>query len=548
MIKLSRKHALFFIIFLFSFLWMFSLTGNFDFFWEDSYIIGSYKIVTQNPTDYTFSKIIILFLDTITAPEQFYGIAYGWKPIQENFIYFFAAALFGNDFSQYRIARALLFAILISLSVSFLLQPCLEYLYKENTKSIRLKKRGAILTIIILFMLYVIMLPEFWITTLYMQDTLLITLLFSAIALALFFLFYTNENIQNKYWIALLFFLILFFTELSILTKHIGRINFAIIFLFLLFTDYKKLLKPKYFMLILFLFCLSFPILGITRIFDGESLPTILGISGHLTSNTGQAGILQTALRFFSTAHLAFIPHAYFLVAAFVFFFVLQLFCLYRKREIYAVPQFLKELVIFSGIWFVLSAFIFFIARGFVFDPMHFLRFEFGVFLIPQTLFLVSYSLFVLYRYFPESKKLFCILILFLLFATVHNALRLNEWRGGWGAYFLGYDTVREYVDAHESNAILLLEYNWASPIIFLSSNKAEMVGDLTNNTTIYDYAANYSAVYIVQRFPLEFSDPAIVNVANLTIVDTSAYGWIKKTIHKYYNTPMYVYKQNINK
>ncbi len=543
MIILSRKHVLFLIIFLSSFLWMLSLTSNFGFLWEDSYIIGSYNIVTQNPTDYTISKLILLFLDTIIAPEQFYGIAYGWKPIQEKFIYFFAAVLFGNDFLQYRIARALLFAIVISLSVSFLLRPFSEYLYEENTKGISLKKRGAILTIVILFMLYVIMLPEFWVTTLYMQDTLLITLLFSAIALALFFLFYKNENIQNRYLLALLFFLILFFTELSILTKHIGRINFAIISLFFLFTDYKKLFKPRYLSLIIVLFCLSFPILGVVRVFEGESLFAIIGLSGHLNDNTGEAWIFETLLRFFSTAHLAFSPHAYFLIAAFVFFLALQLFCLYTKREAHVVFTSLKELVIFSGIWFVLSAFIFFIARGFVFDPMHFLRFEFGVFLIPQTLFLVSYCLFVLYRYFPESKKLFCILIIFLLLATAHNALRLNEWRGGWGAYFLGYDTVREYVDTHESNAVVLLEYNWASPIIFLTSNKAEMVADLTNDAAIYDYAANYSAVYIVQRFPLQFSDPAIVNVANLTIVDNSPYGWLKKAVNKYYIPPMYVYQ-----
>lgn len=524
---------------------MYSLTYNFNFFWEDSYIIGSYNIVVHDPDKYTFPKLLLLFLDTIIAPEQFYGIAYGWKPIQEEFIYLFTTSLFGINVLTYRILRAALFAALITLSTSFLLRGLYPKIYFDNEPELQTKNTlFSPTTLVIIFISYFAVLPEIWAATLYGPDTLLLTLFFSVIALALFLFFYNNDAIQNTWIVSLVFFGIIVFTELSILTKHVGRINFLIIFLFLCFTDYKKLLKPRYFMLILLLFCLSFPILGITRVFDGESLPTILGISGHLTNNTGETGIFETALRFFSTAHLAFIPHAYFLIAAFVFFLALQLFCLYTKREAHVVPTSLKELVIFSGIWFVFSAFIFFIARGFVFDPMHFLRFEFSVFLIPQTLFLISYCLFIIYRYFPDSKKLLCILILFLLLATAHNALRLNEWRGGWGAYFLGYDTVRQYVDDHAENALLVLPYNHASPLYFINStNNYVLEPDITNTTLLHSYADNYSTVFIASTDYLFYNDPTIVNIQNLTIRDTSLYGMVKKAIMRYYPTPMYIYK-----
>ena len=136
-------------------------------------------------------------------------------------------------------------------------------------------------------------------------------------------------------------------------------------------------------------------------------------------------------------------------------------------------------------------------------------------------------------------------LMFFFILAILNNGLHLNQSRGGWGAYFLGYDIARQYIDNNAENAVLLLQIDHASPTYFVppSTNKHSMVSDLTNTSLLTLYQQNYSAVYIARRRPLVLNDSSIINIENLTIVDNSPYGWLKKTIGRYYPTPMYLYK-----
>ncbi|MBI4140846.1 hypothetical protein HY485_03345, partial [Candidatus Woesearchaeota archaeon] len=144
------------------------------------------------------------------------------------------------------------------------------------------------------------------------------------------------------------------------------------------------------------------------------------------------------------------------------------------------------------------------------------------------------------------------VVILFILLGIFHNAVRLNEWRGGWGAYFLGYNTVRQYIDDTSHDAILLFRWDHMLAIMFdpESSNTQAMVKDkdLTNSSILRYYARNYSAVYITNRRPLVFNDSSIVNIANLTIVDKSPYGVFKMAVGRYYSEPFYLYLLNNQK
>ena len=367
------------------------------------------------------------------------------------------------------------------------------------------------------------------------------------IALATFFFLYNNDTIQNKWLISALFFIIIFFTQLSILTKHVGRINFAVIFLFLLFTNYKKLFKPHYFILILTLFCLSFPILGIFKVFSGESILSILGISNHMGIQETTRGILSTLILFLKTFPYSFLPHAFFLTLLFFIFLIFHLFAVFTKKNSIddEHTKAICSLCIFSLFWFLFAAISMFIARGFIFDPLYFTRFEITIFLIPQALFLLSYCIFIWRKYYSNQKIFHYIILIFLLLAILHNTQRLNEWRGGWGAYFLGYDTARQYVDEHAEHTALLVPLDHASPTYFVppSTNKHIMVADLTNSSLVHSFLENYTAIYIANRGPLFFDDASIINIANLTIIDSSPYGIIKKVIGKYYPNPMYVYK-----
>ncbi|MEK6921266.1 MAG: hypothetical protein AABX82_05250, partial [Nanoarchaeota archaeon] len=90
-----------------------------------------------------------------------------------------------------------------------------------------------------------------------------------------------------------------------------------------------------------------------------------------------------------------------------------------------------------------------------------------------------------------------------------------------------------------------IMPFDHASPIYFTapSTNTHALVSDLTNTTLLSLYQQNYSAVYIANREPLLFDSPAVINIANLTIVDRSPYGLLKDFLGMNYPSPMYIYK-----
>ncbi|MBI4141695.1 hypothetical protein HY484_02095, partial [Candidatus Woesearchaeota archaeon] len=214
-----------------AFFWILSLTYNFNFFWEDSYILGQYNSYLQQPEAFSTKNIASLFVDAVIRPEQFFSVNYGWKPLQEGFIYQFVVKLFGNNVLLHRMFKATLYAMLMLIYFCFLKQ--LSSNYGSNIKNK-----------IFLFLSFstILLLPEIWTAQIYLVDTLILTLLFSTTALFIFYFYYDK---YTNYLTPFLFIFIMILTQLSIVTKHVGRLNVAIITLFLLFTQPKKILQKK---------------------------------------------------------------------------------------------------------------------------------------------------------------------------------------------------------------------------------------------------------------------------------------------------------------
>ncbi|MEK6867179.1 MAG: hypothetical protein AABX98_00005, partial [Nanoarchaeota archaeon] len=205
-------------LFIFSFLWMFSLTYNFSFFWEDSFYIDKHTLVQQNPEAYSFQKMTSLFFDILTDPQQFHVLCYNsqpCRPLLYSFFYPAEAAAYGLNVIDYRIERALLFGLFISLTFFFFAQ---------------LKNASQSLFLPLLGLLSIIILSENWVMILYNTDPLPHVLVLTLFTFILFYFFYNNEKIQNKLALTLLFLCIVFFTTLSISLSHIGRIHFVIFF------------------------------------------------------------------------------------------------------------------------------------------------------------------------------------------------------------------------------------------------------------------------------------------------------------------------------
>ena len=184
----------------------------------------------------------------------------------------------------------------------------------------------------------------------------------------------------------------------------------------------------------------------------------------------------------------------------------------------------LYELSVFNFFWYLFAVAIFFVARGFDFPLKFFLRFEFIIFILPQAIFVVSYALWVRRTYFPRAQVLITLFCLLLILASLHNLERLNNWRGGWGSVFLGYDSARAYVDEHEDYALLVIPSDHLPPFVFTSANEVLMLPDQTNMTLLKEYSSNHTAVFIAARIPLDFNQSDAVPIP-LTLRDSSPYG-----------------------
>ena len=530
------------LVFLLSFLWFYSLTYNFNFFWEDTWIFGAYDTSLKSPELYSGIAFTKTFLHAITDTEHFYRINYYARPLGEFYISVLGSTLGLNVLSQ-RVAKVILASLLMVVVYFF----CSLIGRKDSKIQILLGCKFSCFNECILFsflfLFYLLLLPELWILTLYLVDSLIFTILIETLALFLFFFYYLDDNLKSKWKISLLFFCIVFLTHIATLIRHIGRINFLIFFFFLLFTDVKKLFSWRYGTLISILFLVSFPIFGF---FDADQGQDTLGITEH-TGKSGLLGKITLVLGFLKDIYLAFLPHGLFLFLLLGIAILAHVYGCFRLKpiedDLYLIN--VKKLAMFSLLWFLLAVGTFYIARGLAFDPLSFLRCEFVIFIIPQTLFILSYAKYVSQRYFSKKRVMNYIILLFLFLAILSNIQRLNEWRGGWGGYFLGYDTARQYMDKHAIDALLIVPFDHAIAAYFTppSTNQEIMVSDFRNSSLLQSYKENYTSVFIAAHYPLTFDDPTILNIENLTIQDNSPYGQLKKLLRKYYATPIYLYE-----
>lgn len=469
----------------------------------------------------------------VNPQSMLFSAGYGYRPLNNLYIVFLPT-LFGSNIMYHKLFKLILTGILFII--------CFRFLMSESKEEAMISEH---IFFCFLGITYIMVLPEFWLFSLYLIDSMLFATVMEMLALWLFFFHYFPNSASLKKY-TFIFFFIVFFTHIATLTRHFGRINFILIFLFLLFSDRKKLCSWRMVALILTLFMISIPVMGILK--TGDFLE-VTGLKAH-TGAQGWTQLILNNLDYFKTLHLSFLPHTFFLIILFLVFFALHIYArwIHRQKENEETMQnemtkSLKHLVLFSFFWFLLTSFTLFIARGFVFDRTAWLRLEFMVFMIPQTLFLISYEYYVFRRYFSKQKFVKYMLYFFIILAILHNVQRLNEWRGGWGAYFLGYDTVRQYVDEHAEHAVLILPFDHASPTYFFSTNQHKMEAGQTNISLLREYKENYTHVFITNRHELMFNESSVVNIANLSIQDYSPYGLLKKAIGRYYKQPMYLYE-----
>lgn len=521
---------------------MFSLVYNIPYFWEDEPLVKSYKEYHQNPEGYSYSKSVIHILKQLVNPAIFYKAEYEnrllrWAQMEVLFpIHMKLYNIFKTDVLIDRFLKSILFAVYTVLIFCFFY----NIWQKDNQeKTTSFFKNDKLIVALLLFG-YILMLPEMWVLVSYFVDENLLSMVFATIPLVLFFFYYNNFKLKNRTALFVIFFIIVLFTHIATLLKHIGRINFAVIFLFLLFTSRKKLFSGRNLILIFTLFIISFPILGLFQSSSEKNVFDIIGMNFLLAGR--QEGIIQKTFEFMKTFHCSFLYHGFFILLLLILFIFLHIYAwLGKKGKCILQDSPVQRLVVFSFFWYLLMALCFFITRGFVMEPKYLLRFEFTFFIVPQALFVVGYAHLVYRKYFPMRRCIQFLIYLFLILAIVHNVGRLNNWKGGWDAYLLGYDTAREYVDSHATNSIMVVKEDHSFPVFFMSTNEIKMA-PLTNNTLLCSLKKEYNSVFIAHKDPLVFGGGLKFKHLLLEIKDGSPYGKIKKLFGRYYQ-PMHLYE-----
>jgi len=500
-------------VFLLSFLLQFLLLYNIDLFWEDEIFLDT----ALSKYEISINHIGSNFFSALLNTKQFYEVKYLDRPLH-NFMTSVFVYLFGIDVFMIRAAKIFLFSILSVLMFFF------AFRVSNN------------LLASFLISAYFIVLPENWFINFYAVEALLYANIFTVLAVFTFYFFYCVDTI-NRYWSIVAGIFIVIFSRVAILIKHQSRTNFFLFSLFLLLTDSKKLLRPKYFVVILVLLSISFPFFGVFSFNESTNLGTHMGI------NSGN-DIFYKFETFFNTLPISFYPHAVFLLIS-VLILSMALFLSLKNKQNFSNNEIrlLRQAVIFFAVWFILETTVLFIGRKLVFEEHSMMRYYYAYLLFPQTLLLFTFAFFLIRLNRNEKWKVYLnlILVILIFMAVIHNMYRLNHDRGGWGDFAIGWQNVRNYIDSNANNSVLVAP-PW-TPFFFKQNNSLYTTSDLDNSLYLKNLSRKFSAVYVANQAP--FNRSYLNLTTTLTVNDTSAYSKIKSFIGRKSSAHFYVYRFN---
>lgn len=483
-------------VFIISFIIHFSLTYNIDFFAEDNLFFGG---DLNNPHNLTFKELRNNFLNGLLTTDQFFQVNYGIRPFH-NIFTSVLSYLFGINIIIMRLTKVIMFSIIPLILFLFCIKTSKNYLTS------------------FLVSVYFILLPENLFLNFYLIESLPYSTLFLVLSIFIFF-FYYYEKSYSKLLMCFNGFLIILFTRISILIKHQGRIAFLLFGIFLAYLYPKKLIKTKYWLLILLLLIISYPILGI---FNNTTSTDVSQHTGITTFNDASNAMIT----FVKTLPITFYPHGVFLAILFVVILFLNIVFIYLKASVVEDNHVLKESIIFSLIWFVLGAITLFIGRTLVFEPGNYMmRYYYSYLLFPQTLLLFAYPHHFLSKY--KFRIIHYIIIFFLILAIFHNGYRLNSARGGWGDWILGWQTVRDYVESNNQTDVLIVLS--PPPFYFRSKDKIIISEYTLDKTKLFNISKSFKNIYVVlDRAELEYKPDYLYLNTILKVSDSSIYNTFK--------------------
>lgn len=479
---------IFLLVFSFSFLFTYSI----DFFWEDIFLFA--------PQESLFSTLSSM-LSSLLSTHTLYTIDYGYRPLQ-HLSWLFFSSLFDTNIILFRLFRSLVFSSLLTLVYLFISR-FTGYFFASFP---------------VLFLLWS---PELWLSLLYTEDVALYMHFFTVLAFFSFFHFFVldEESFSSSFSKKHLFFmfLIVLFSRLSVLFKGEGRLLTLVVacyscYVFILFFLKRATFSffMTYFLLSSLLIITTLPVLGILR-YPFTNVPFLVVPSAP--SDGSSLLLFFDRLSFlgsiFGTPLLLFFSLCLFSLFVFI--------CFFKHLDFQKKP--ISPLLILSLVWFLLSVFMVYSARGFSYDySMTFQLMDFQFILIPFIL-LTTFTLLLLYQLLAEHflsynkffASVFCLaFVIILCFQSSH----FLYWSFYWGDYFGAAQSAKEQVDTQVSNALFLWKESHAFPFVAVSSqnNTYLMISNLSDPSLYASFAHNYSAVFLFsQDVPLTPPEQSII-------------------------------------
>ena len=480
------------------------LSEGFDFFWEDDQFLVNPEV----------SSVLIIkqsFLAVFDISTSLQRVHFWDRPLQQAY-WTSLSTIFRKDVVFVRILRALFPALMAVL------------LFLALKKRLMLKE-------CILAIIYLITFTELFISVLYAQDVMLYMNSMMVATLLTFFFMYLNQKSSWKETSSVI--AIVFLARIASAFKHEGKLVLPIIFLFAILCRRDLFRKQSFWWLMIGLAVATFPLLCVLG--EGECFNLEFG---------EELPLFEFILTFFRSLR----TYVFVIGLPTLTFFVLiaGLFCYFHlmKRK---TPKPETDFVIFCIAWLVAEFCFVYSARGA--DPMKYIgqtwqRIDFAPILFPLTLLIFSCLAAIKKSIFSsEKQKQFALLLLntLIILAVILHAANLNSWRGGWGDYFLGWQTVGDFVDLNANNSVLVEPYNHGYPFYFRTNNSQIMLTDIANYSLLFNLSKQFTQVYVANRSPVEVKSYLQLK-AELQPHDRSLYARMKKLIGRSSQAKFYVY------
>lgn len=480
-------------VFILTWLFFVILTAGFPFFWENA-VFFAYDVPASN-----FFKV---FLGTNTLLK----ISYMERPI-EPILWTLLPKVLGFDALKHHLFKALLPAFFAAL---------LFVIVRQYSKKLAFFAP-----------LYFMTFTELYISTLYLQDSMLYMHLFTITALLLFFWRYKESKTSFAEWSLAL--LIVIFSRISVLVKHEGRIVLPIVLLFAVLCRRELFKKSSFIVLILALAVSTFPMLCFTQ----EKC-----IDEAAASDLGKTSVWQTASNF--TWRFPVVVSIIGLATTILAVLNLILGVVVYKKKLSYNRQ-LLEIMVFSAIWLFGELLLVYAAKGFVFSLYEgntFQRLDFAIVPFPLTLLLFTSTIFTYQALrnvlgaVPWAKIYSLFAVTFISVAILLHAVQLDDWREVWGPnFFIGWDVVREHVDSTSKNSLVVYnEPNFNVPSLFVNSTNSAVVRYIFDAKYLVSVVGNYSKVFAADRDGIPKSN-VVHNCRQFSGEDRTFYDRIKKRL-----------------